>query len=125
MFTNSTFPSKAASDLERAGTLDAHSTAVDRAGQRLDTYRSWKGSASSLSESVVSQPRNAALSAPDMGGLVNTGLSVTTATVNGDWFSQNLYNQSIANLTRALDSDGSLSRNDLITIFRTAESGGE
>jgi hypothetical protein len=38
-----------------------------------------------------------------------------------DWFSQNLKDAGIANLTRTLSTDGQLSRNDVINILRDAE----
>jgi len=41
----------------------------------------------------------------------------------GDWFSQTFQTQKIADLVRTLDSDGSLSRNDMISIFRATEDG--
>ncbi|NMF59613.1 C2 family cysteine protease [Pseudanabaena yagii] len=41
-----------------------------------------------------------------------------------DWFGQNLRDAGIIALTRSLASDGNLSRNDMISIFRNAEDGG-
>ncbi len=46
----------------------------------------------------------------------NLNLSATTTSIS-DWFSQNLANSGIANLTRSLDADGSLNRTDMIDIF--------
>ncbi len=43
----------------------------------------------------------------------------TTAT--SDWYSQNLQDAGIISLTRSLAGDGSLNRNDMISIFRNAE----
>jgi hypothetical protein len=40
-----------------------------------------------------------------------------------DWFSQNLKDSKISNLTRSLATDGELSRNDMIAIFRESEDG--
>jgi hypothetical protein len=41
-----------------------------------------------------------------------------------DWFGQNLRDAGLIALTRSLASDGNLSRNDMISIFRNAEDGG-
>ncbi|MFZ4640777.1 MAG: pre-peptidase C-terminal domain-containing protein [Nodosilinea sp.] len=40
-----------------------------------------------------------------------------------DWFGQNLRDAELINLTRSLATDGNLSRNDMISIFRNAEDG--
>jgi hypothetical protein len=41
-----------------------------------------------------------------------------------DWFSQNLHTASLVSLARQLDADGSLSRNDMLAIFKQVESAG-
>lgn len=62
----------------------------------------------------------------------NLSISATASTPPGtpsgssptDWFSQNLYNATIVSLTRSLDADGQLSRDDMIAILRAAEHSG-
>jgi hypothetical protein len=41
-----------------------------------------------------------------------------------DWYTQNLVDAQIITLTRSLATDGNLSRNDMISIFRDAKDGG-
>jgi hypothetical protein len=48
----------------------------------------------------------------------NSSFSVASAT---DWFSQNLKDTGLANLTRTLAADGQLNRNDVISILRDAK----
>ena len=57
-------------------------------------------------------------------GNTNYSLSVSATSTISDWFSQNLLDQQLVTLTRSLASDGNLSRNDMISIFRDAEDGG-
>ncbi len=55
----------------------------------------------------------------------NLNVSATTVVSPDpvDWFGQNLRDASLIALTRSLAFDGSLSRNDMISIFRDAEDG--
>lgn len=41
-----------------------------------------------------------------------------------DWWSTHLHDPGITNVARQVGSDGNLTRNDMVTIFRAAESGG-
>ncbi|WP_341525984.1 C2 family cysteine protease [Nostoc sp. UHCC 0302] len=57
------------------------------------------------------------------GGInTNYNLSLNATTVS-DWFGQNLRDSGISGLTRSLAADGTLSRNDMISIFRDAKDG--
>jgi hypothetical protein len=54
----------------------------------------------------------------------NLNLSAVTNSVTPtDWYGQNLRDAGIASLTRSLAADGSLSRNDILSIFRNAQDG--
>ena len=58
------------------------------------------------------------------GGNTNYNLTLSaTSTVINDWFSQNLRDTGLINLTRSLAADTQLSRNDMIAIFRDAKDG--
>lgn len=50
-------------------------------------------------------------------------LSATATTPVGDWFSQNLRDTSLANMARTFAADGSLSRNDMLGLFRDSQDG--
>lgn len=52
---------------------------------------------------------------------VNRTFIVTNAKTSEDWFSQNLSDQKITTLVRNLASDGKLSRQDMLDIFRDAQ----
>ncbi|HEY9800595.1 MAG TPA: C2 family cysteine protease [Leptolyngbyaceae cyanobacterium] len=52
---------------------------------------------------------------------VSRTFTVTKADTSQDWFSQNLSDQKIINLARSLASDGKLSRQDMLDIFRDAQ----
>jgi hypothetical protein len=65
---------------------------------------------------------------PTAGVNTNYNLSVSATPVATpapitDWFSQNLRDSGVLSLTRSLATDGQLSRNDMIAIFRNAEDG--
>ncbi|MHC5824211.1 MAG: C2 family cysteine protease, partial [Nostoc sp.] len=47
--------------------------------------------------------------------------AITVQGTNNDWYSQNLKDPGLINLTRSLAADGNLSRNDMISLFRDAE----
>ncbi|MBD2363169.1 peptidase [Anabaena minutissima FACHB-250] len=51
----------------------------------------------------------------------STTAPTTTSTLVQDWFSQNLLDQQIITLVRSLASDGDLSRQDMLNIFRNAQ----
>ncbi|MEH1907200.1 C2 family cysteine protease [Nostoc sp.] len=46
---------------------------------------------------------------------------ITVQGTNNDWYSQNLKDPGLINLTRSLAADGNLSRNEMISLFRDAE----
>ena len=56
-------------------------------------------------------------------GNTNYNLAVSATGGGGDWFSQNLRDAGLISTARSLASDGNLSRNDMISIFRNAEDG--
>ncbi|MEH2196116.1 MAG: C2 family cysteine protease, partial [Nostoc sp.] len=47
--------------------------------------------------------------------------AITVQGTNNDWYSQNLKDGGLINLTRSLAADGNLSRKDMISLFRDAE----
>ncbi|MEH1962762.1 MAG: C2 family cysteine protease, partial [Nostoc sp.] len=47
--------------------------------------------------------------------------AITLQGTNNDWYSQNLKDPGLINLTRSLAADGNLSRNDMISLFHNAE----
>jgi hypothetical protein len=53
-------------------------------------------------------------------GDTNYTLALSATAAAQDWFSQNLHDAGIVTLTRTLDADGSLSRTDMMSIFREA-----
>lgn len=53
----------------------------------------------------------------------NLNVSATTTSIS-DWFSQNLRDSGIVNLSRSLAADGNLNRQDMIDIFRNAQDAG-
>lgn len=55
---------------------------------------------------------------------LSASLPNTNGNITSDWFSDNLKDSGISNLTRSLAVDGELSRNDMIAIFRNAGDAG-
>ncbi len=56
---------------------------------------------------------------------VSRSLSLSKAsTTTGDWFSRNLRDSGITDLTRSLTRDGQLNRKDMLAILRTSRDGG-
>ncbi|WP_208345381.1 CARDB domain-containing protein, partial [Aetokthonos hydrillicola] len=47
--------------------------------------------------------------------------AITLQQTNSDWYSQNLKDAGLINLTRSLGADGNLSRNDMISVFQETE----
>ena len=57
-------------------------------------------------------------------GTANTNYSLTlTTSSNVDWFSQNLSDAGLITTARTLATDGNLSRNDMISLFRNVQDG--
>jgi hypothetical protein len=56
--------------------------------------------------------------------LTFNGIAAYNPTTYSDWFSQNFYDQGMADMTRSFYSDGLLSRNEVITLFRSAQDSG-
>jgi hypothetical protein len=57
-------------------------------------------------------------------GLARQIIPTSQLYANPDWFSSHLSDPQVTSLARTLDRDGSLSRNDMIQIFREVENGG-
>ncbi|WP_013322562.1 CARDB domain-containing protein [Gloeothece verrucosa] len=49
--------------------------------------------------------------------------AITVSNSSSDWYSQNLKDAGVIELTRSLAADGNLSRNDMINIFRNTKDG--
>ena len=60
---------------------------------------------------------------PASGANTNYNLSLNATSTSSDWYDQNLRDAGLISLTRSLATDGKLSRNDMISIFRDAEDG--
>ncbi|WP_198805169.1 pre-peptidase C-terminal domain-containing protein [Leptolyngbya sp. BL0902] len=58
---------------------------------------------------------------PYGGANTNYALTLTAAGTVADWFTQNLRDEGIRSTARTLAADGSLSRNDMLAIFRNAQ----
>lgn len=104
---------------------------VNQAGngsERIATYRittpggKWDGA----DHGVYTVSEAAGQVKDTSGNFVKTGAVGTFQVLltGSDWFSSNLHDPGLISLTRSLDADGSLSRTDMIAIFREAESGG-
>lgn len=97
-------------------------------GQRIATYQirapggAWSSSASGAYQ-VSIRPWQVK---DTSGNYVRAGSLGTIRVVlaGNDWFDSHLHDPSLASLVRRLDSDGSLSRNDMLAIFGAVEKNG-
>src|SRR5579883_48025 len=78
---------------------------------------------------LLTDPTNGTINVGSANGAINSlpvrpTSGIGTGVAGGDWFSQSLSDATLSNLTRSFDADGSLSRNDMISLFRATERDG-
>jgi hypothetical protein len=105
-------------------TADADVQLLNASGASI----AYSAAGGSMSESISSQLTAGTYYVrvyPYNGANTNYSLSLSATTIpTTDWFSQNLRDASLVNMARTFAADGSLSRNDMLNLFRDSEDGG-
>lgn len=91
-------------------------------GNKASFSSSWSLSSLNLGVGTYTLQGIAYDKASGASNTVKQTFTITTSTTNvQDWYSQNLVDQELIRLTRNLAADGSLSREDMLDIFRNAQ----